>query len=316
MKLLKRNLFATLAAVFVAATCCGTARVNAAEAPSAALGTGLTAGYHLSKSTGPLRPIDLSPFQGKVSTEILASQDTGLQAEIVMYTRLAPGAPKRGLYTLPTDHTYLVMKGKMNVQLGTDEFVVDPSTLILVHPGIPVQVWNSGSEQADVLEVIAPIASSDLAFLMRPATATKVDNAAQYIFLAPPLGEMKKGIGHEGLNERVMASTDNGSTNILERLDDVPPGSGGPPTHKHEEDQLYLVTAGTMTVEYKGEKYPAAPNTLVVLPRGVLHANTNTADTVESHITLLMPAQPGGGPRGIAAESLAAKRAREAHAKP
>ena len=277
------------------------------------LGTGLTAGYHFTKTTDlPLRPIDLSPFQGKSSTEILASPTTGLQAEIVMYTRLAPGAGKRGLYTLPADHTYLVMKGKLNLQLGTDEFVLEPNTLALIHPGVPAQIWNAGTEQADVLEVVAPIATDDLAFLMQPAKPTKVENAAQYIFLAPQLGELKKGVGHEGLNERVMASTDNGSMHILERLDDVPPGSGGPPTHKHEEDQLYLVTAGTMTVEYKGAKMPASPNTLVVLPRGVLHANTNTADVLESHITLLMPAQPGGGPRGLAAVSLADKRAADA----
>lgn len=276
------------------------------------LGTGLTAGYHFTKTTDlPLRPIDLSPFQGKYSTEILAAPSTGLQAEIVMYTRLAPGAGKRALYTLPADHTLLVMKGKLNLQLGTDEFVLESNTLALVHPGVPSQIWNAGTEEAQVLEVVAPIASSDLVFLMQPAKPAKVENAAQYIFLAPELGELKKGVGHEGLNERVMASTDNGSMHILERLDDVAPGSGGPPTHKHEEDQLYLVTAGTMTVEYKGAKMPAGPNTLVVLPRGVLHANTNQGDTVESHITLLMPAQPGGGPRGIAAVSLADKLAGE-----
>ena len=274
------------------------------------LGMGLTAGYHFSKSTDlPLRPIDLSPFQGKYSTEILAAPSTGLQAEIVMYTRLAPGAGKRGLYTMPADHTFLVMKGKLNFQLGTDEFVLEPNTLALVHPDVPAQIWNAGSEEVQVLEVVSPIASSDLSYLMQPAKPSKVENAAQYIFLAPELGEMKKGVGHEGLNERVMASTDNGSKHILERLDDVLPGSGGPPTHTHEEDQLYLVTAGTMTVEYKGQKMPANPNTLVVLPRGVKHANTNQADVTESHITLLMPAQPGGGPRGIAAVSLADKQA-------
>jgi mannose-6-phosphate isomerase-like protein (cupin superfamily) len=317
MKFSKRKISAVVACACAATAGCFTVPVRAAEGPAGSLGTGLTAGYHFTKTTDlPLRPIDLSPFQGKFSTEILAAPSTGLQAEIVMYTRLAPGAGKRGLYTLPTDHTYLVMKGKMNVQLGTDEFVVEPNTLILVHPGIPAQVWNSGTEEADALEVVAPIASSDLAFLMRPATATKVDNAAQYIFLAPDLGPMKGGVGHEGLNERVMASTDNGSMNILERLDDVLPGGGGPPTHKHEEDQLYLVTAGVMTVEYKGQKMPASPNTLVVLPRGVLHANTNTGDAVESHVTLLMPAQPGGGPRGIAAVSLADKLAGKAPAKP
>jgi len=313
MKSAKRHLSAIAACVCVAAAFCFTVPAHAAGE----LGTGLTAGYHFTKTTDlPLRPIDLSPFQGKYSTEILASPTTGLQAEIVMYTRLAPGAGKRGLYTLPADHTLLVMKGKLNLQLGTDDFVLEPNTLALVHPGVPSQIWNAGTEEAQVLEVVAPIASSDLTFLMQPARPAKVENAAQYIFLAPQLGPMKGGVGHEGLNERVMASTDNGSMHILERLDDVLPGGGGPPTHKHEEDQLYLVTAGTMTVEYKGQKMPAGPNTLVVLPRGVLHANTNQGDTTESHITLLMPAQPGGGPRGIAAVSLADKLAGGAQAKP
>ena len=281
-----------------------------AAQPTAPLGTGLTAGYHFSKSTDlPLRPIDLTPFAGKYSTEILASPSTGLQAEIVMYTRLKPGAAKRGLYTLPADHTYLVMKGKLNIQIGTDEFAIEPNSLALIHSAVPSQIWNAGSEEVQVLETIAPIASSDLVYLMQPAKPVKVENAAGHIWLAPPLGEMKKGVGHEGLNERVMASTDNGSTHILERLDDVTPGSGGPPTHMHEEDQLYLVTAGTMMVEYKGQKMPAGPNTLVVLPRGIKHANTNQGDVLESHITLLMPAQPNGGPRGIGPISLATKQA-------
>jgi len=106
MKFLKTNLSANLVIVCLAAGCCGSERVGAAGAPAESLGTGLTAGYHLSKSTGlPLRPIDLSPFKGEVSSEILASPATGLQGEFVLYTRLAPGARKRGLYTLPTDHT-------------------------------------------------------------------------------------------------------------------------------------------------------------------------------------------------------------------
>jgi mannose-6-phosphate isomerase-like protein (cupin superfamily) len=290
--------------VFAALVFSGAANTSGA----ADLGSGLTAGYHFTRSKDlPLRPVDLSPFQGKYSTEILAAPGTGLQAEIVMYTRLAPGAGKRGLYTLPADHTYLVMKGRLNLQLGTDEFVLEPNSLAQVHPGVPSQVWNNGTEQVEVLEVVAPIASSDLTFLMQPAKAVKVQNAAQFVFMAPDLGEMKGGVGHEGLNERVLASTDNGSQHILERLDDVLPGGGGPPTHRHEEDQLYLVTAGTMTVEFKGQTMPAGPNTLVVLPRGAPHANTNQGSVNESHVTLLMPAQPGGGPRGIAPVSLADK---------
>ena len=315
MKLSDRAKSAALVVACLAALLSGANRLYASGTPDSVLGTGLTAGYHITKSTGPLRPVDLTPFQGKFSTEILASPTTGLAAEIVMYTRLAPGAPKRGLYTLPADHTYLVMKGKINVQIGSDEFAVGPNTLILVHSGIPAQVWNAGAEQADVFEAIAPTASSDLVSLMRPARATKVDNPAQYIFLAPDLGPMKGGVGHDSLNERIMASTDNGSMHIHERLDDVLPGGGSAPTHTHEGDQVYLVTAGTMTVEYKGQKFPAGLNTLVILLRGVPHANANQGSTVESHVTLLMPAPPDGGSRGIPAMSLASKLAGEAKPK-
>ncbi len=304
MKIGHAILSAIAATLSLAAVTCSLAAAQA----TAKLGTGLTAGYHFTRTNAlPLRPIDLSPFTGKYSTEILASPTTGLQAEIVMFTRLKPGAAKRGLYTLPADHTLLVMKGKLNLQIGTDEFVLEPNSLALIHSAVPSQIWNAGSEEVQVLETVAPIASSNLVYLMRPAKPVKVENAAQYLWIAPPLSEMKKGVGHEGLNERVLASTDNGSRHILERLDDVMPGSGGPPTHQHEEDQLYLVTAGTMMVEYKGEKMPAGPNTLVVLPRGIKHANTNQGDVLESHITLLMPAQPGGGPRGVAPISLASK---------
>src|SRR5580700_8880070 len=110
----------------------------------------LAGNFHLTNTKGPLHQADISPFKGEVSSEILAGPTNGLDVADIVYTRLAPGAKKKGLYTLPVDHTLLVLSGKMNVQLGTDEFVAAPETLVLVPAGMPFQIWNAGSEQATV----------------------------------------------------------------------------------------------------------------------------------------------------------------------
>jgi mannose-6-phosphate isomerase-like protein (cupin superfamily) len=202
---------------------------------------------------------------------------------------MAPGAKPKGLYSMGVEHTYLVLSGKLNVQLGTDQFVAGPETLVLVPPGVPCQTWNLGSEPMAALEVITPAPSRDLASLMKPATATKIENAAQYIRVAPPLGKLAGGVGHESLNERILADRTNGSAPLLERLNDVLTGGGRTEPHIHPFDQAYFIRKGTMTVDYGLEKFEAPANSLVLLPAGVVHNNSNTGAEVQSIVTLLIP---------------------------
>jgi len=183
----------------------------------------------------------------------------------------------------------LVFSGKLNVQLGTDLFVAGPETLVLVPAGVPHQAWNAGSEPVAGLEVITPAPSRDLASLMKPAAASKIDNAAQYIRVAPPLEKLAGGVGHESLNERILADRTNGSAPVLERLNDVLPGGGRTEAHIHPFDQAYFIRKGTMTVDYGLEKYEAPANSLVLLPAGVVHNNSNTGTGVQSIVTLLIP---------------------------
>lgn len=258
--------------------------------------------FHLSDARGPIRQVDFAPFTGPVYSEILAGPANGLDSAFVIYTRMAPGAHKLGLYTLPVDHTYLVLSGKLKVQIGTEEFEAAPDTLVLVPAGVPHQAWNAGSEQEADLEVVTPAPSRDLLSMMKPAQPRKIDNAAQYVRVAPPLGPLKGGVGHAGLNERVLASRETGSEHVLERLDDVPPAAGGPSSHIHPFDQVYFVTKGTMTVQYGLSTFEAPANSLVVLPMGVVHSNLNKGSTVESHITLLLPEPPKGVPFGASAD--------------
>ena len=284
-----------LRAGYLALTFAATFAALAISASIARAQNSVAGNFHLSSARGPLRQVDLSPMKGNVSSEILAGPTNGLDVAYIVYTRMAAGVGKKGLYTLPVDHTYLVLEGKMNVQLGTDEFVAAPETLVLAPAGVPHQIWNAGSEQVTEYEVITPNPSRDLVSMMKPAQPRKVENAAQYIRVAPPLDKLAGGTGHESLNERVLADKTTGSPNVLERLNDVLPGGGRTNTHMHPFDQLYFIRKGTMTVLYGMKTYQAGPNTLVVLPAGVVHNNSNDGTGVNSYITLLLPdIQPRG----------------------
>jgi mannose-6-phosphate isomerase-like protein (cupin superfamily) len=255
--------------------------------------------FHLSEERGPVRHVDLSPLTQPVSNEILAGPANGLDSAFIVYTRMAAGAPRKGLFTLPVDSTYLVLSGKLNVQLGTDEFVAEPDTLVFVPAGVPHQTWNAGAELATDLEVVTPASSRDLASMMKPAKPSKVENAAQYIRVPPPLTELKMGNrGGTGLNERVLASRATGSEHVLERLDASLTGGGRAETHIHPFDQVYFITKGTMSVQYGLAKYEITPNSLLIIPAGMVHSNVNNTSNVENHVTLLLPENPKGTPAG------------------
>jgi len=224
-----------------------------------------TSVFHLSEERGPVRHVDLTPLTQQVSSQILAGPANGLDSAFVVYTRMAAGARKRGLYSLPVDHTYLVLSGKLNIQLGTDEFVAEPDTLVFVPAGVPHEAWNDGSAPEADLEVLTPAPSRDLASMMKAAKPSKLENAAQYIRVPPPLGELKAGNrGGNGLNERVLASRATGSEHVLERLDVSLTGGGRAETHIHPFDQVYFVTKGTMTVQYGLAKFEITPNSLLI----------------------------------------------------
>ncbi|WP_206239934.1 cupin domain-containing protein [Novosphingobium terrae] len=254
--------------------------------------------YHLSPARGPLRPVDLAPFKGRASSEILAGPSSGLDSSWVIYTRLAAHTLPQGAISLPVDHTFLVLKGSLDIEIGDERFTLKPETLALIPAGVPHRVWNAGGEEDAALEVVTPAPTRDLASLFRPATPRKIEHAAQYVRVAPPLGQLVSGTGHASLNERVLASRATGSAHVLERLNDMLPGGGRSETHLHPFDQVYFVRRGEMTVQYGMASYQAPANTLVVLPIGVAHNNLNNSNQVQSIVTLLLPEPEKGKPLG------------------
>jgi mannose-6-phosphate isomerase-like protein (cupin superfamily) len=267
----------------------------AVTAPAQTGPTRLRWALRLNETRGPIRSVDLSQPLGKeASSEILGGPTNGSDNAYLIYTRMASGAHGPALFTLPVDHYYVVMSGRMTVQIGTDTFVAGPMTGVVLPPNTPHEVWNAGPGPEAHLEVIAPAPSRDLMSMLKPAQPKKIDNAAQYIrqITVPPAKDLKPGLNGAAFTNRAM-----GSPNTM-RLDSTLAGGGGPPTHVHRFEQVYFMVEGSTTVLYGADRLKASQNSIVILAPGVVHTNINESGAPERHITLLLP-QNESGPADI-----------------
>jgi len=255
----------------------------------------------LNETRGPIRTPDMSEPSGSVAlSEILGGPTNGSDNAYLIYTRMAAGARGPALFTLPVEDDYVVLSGKMTVQIGTDKFVAGPYTAVVVPPNTPHEVWNAESGPEANFEVIASAnphkdLSRDLMSMLKPAQATKVDDAAKCIreikFL--PVADLKPG-----LNGQAWTDVTKGSP-IQVRLDSALQGNGNTKTHIHLFEQVYFGTEGDMSLTYGLENLTVKKGDLAIIPPGVLHANASTT-AVGRHITLLLPQPPpGSGPADI-----------------
>jgi mannose-6-phosphate isomerase-like protein (cupin superfamily) len=245
----------------------------------------------LNETRGPIRAVNLSKPLGKTAvSEILGGPTSGSDNAYLIYTRMPSGAHGPALFTLPVEDDYVVISGKLNVQIGTDKFVAGPMTGIIIPANTPHSVWNEGADPEANLEVItcanpAKDLSRNLASMMKPAQPKKVDNAASYIrtIKVPAVSELKPGLNRQTFTSRAKGSP------VTVALDSTSPGSGGPKPHVHRFEQVYFMIDGETTVMYGLDNPVAKKNDIVILPAGVVHTNSNHSSTIERHITLLLP---------------------------
>ena len=244
----------------------------------------------VNETRGPVRAADVTSRLGKeISSEILGGPTNGADAAYLIFTRMPPGAHGPSLFTLPDDHLYLVLEGKMGVQIGTDKFVAEPFTGIVVPAGIPHEVWNDDTTaETRVFEVIAPGSSRNVMSILKPAQPRKVENAAQYMRTpkVPAPNELKPG-----LNGARFAGRDLGTAEQM-RIDTTLPGSGGPSPHVHKFTQVYFETEGETTLTYGLLIYRLPKYSIAIIPPGVVHTNSNKTNAVERHAVLLLNEPP------------------------
>ena len=254
----------------------------------------------LNETRGPIRSADLSTPLGKTAvSEILGGPASGSDNAYLIYTRMPSGAHGPALFTLPAEHYYVVLSGKMNVQIGSDKFVVGPMGGVIVPAGTPHEVWNADAEPEAHFEVITSAnpsrdLSRDVISMLKPAQPKKVENAASFVrqISVPAAAELKPG-----LNRQVYTNRAKGSSATV-ALDSTIPGSGGPKPHVHRFEQVYFMVEGETTVMYGIDNPKAKKNDIVILPVGVVHTNTNMSSAPERHITLLLP-EPASQPFDI-----------------
>src|ERR1700688_4534098 len=146
----------------------------------------LTWSLALNETRGPIRSADVSKTLGKTAlSEILGGPTSGSDNAYLIYTRIPSGAHGPALFTLPVEHYYIVISGKLNVQIGTDKFVVGPMGGVIIPANTPHEVWNSDAEPEAHLEVITSAnpskdLSRDLMSMLKPAQPRKIENAASY----------------------------------------------------------------------------------------------------------------------------------------
>lgn len=244
----------------------------------------------LNETRGPLRSVEPS-HQGKdAMSQILGSPSSGSDNAYLIYTSMPAGSHGPALFTLPVDDYYVVLSGKMNVQIGTDKFDVGPLTGVVIPANTPHSVWNAGTEGETNLEVIssadpAKDLSRNLMSMMKPAQPKKVDNAAQYIreINLPAAADLKPGLNRQTYTNRAKGSP------ITVAIDSTSPGSGGPKSHVHRFEQVYFMVDGATTVMYGLDNFKAKKGDIVIIPAGVVHTNNNQSSQIERHITLLLP---------------------------
>lgn len=108
---------------------------------------------------------------------------------------------------------------------------------------------------------------------------------AQHRVLAPDDGDNVGAIGL-GIYVKLTGADTKGAYSLFEYV--VPPGMGGPPTHIHSrEDELFICTAGTVTVELDGQVHRLPTGSVLLMPRGVPHMFYNETDQ-ETRITAVV----------------------------
>jgi mannose-6-phosphate isomerase-like protein (cupin superfamily) len=255
----------------------------------------------LNETRGPIRTADTSEPSGNAAlSEILGGPTNGSDNAYLIYTRMAEGAHGPAMFTLPAEDDYVVLAGKMTVQIGTDKFVAGPYTAVVVPPNTPHTVWNADAGSEANFEVISSAdphkdLSRDLMSMLKPAQATKVENADKCIrnIKLIAASDLKPG-----LNGQAWTDPSKGSP-IQVRLDSALQGNGNTRMHIHIFEQVYFGTEGDMSLTYGLENLTLRKGDIAIIPPGLIHANASST-AVSRHITLLLPAPlPNSGPADI-----------------
>ena len=216
-----------------------------------------------------LRPFALDGAPGPdPSWLIAAGEELGCTIRLV-----------RGGGVLPTpeasahERIAVVFRGTAFLTAGQDQHEGGEGAVLFLPAGVPGAF--GGPEGSAWLEIVALEEAPNVDGPAPEARAIPID----------PDAFIGTGFGYQGQLDR-----SKGSRSIRVNAVEVSPGSGSPDWHIHAFAQMYLIREGEMTVEVgRRRRLRAGPNTLVILPEGVVHRNFNASGKMERHSAILVP---------------------------
>ncbi|WP_066561068.1 cupin domain-containing protein [Croceicoccus bisphenolivorans] len=164
----------------------------------------------------------------------------------------------------------LILSGDATLSTGDAGNEAAAGDMVFVPSGERASL--SGTDDLYWLEIVAPLTEGR-------------QSAGQSRVL--PLDQSKfegDGFAYYGIIDRT-----GGSASMRINVLQVAPGSGSPDYHIHNFAQIYVIQEGEMTVDIGHHRQVAGPDTLVILPTGVVHRNFNGSGAVERHVSLLVP---------------------------
>lgn len=105
--------------------------------------------------------------------------------------------------------------------------------------------------------------------------------------LEPGSGQDLGAIGL-GILVKLTGEQTRGAYSLFEYV--VPPTAGGPPTHIHSrEDELFICTAGEITVELGEDTHVLREGDVLLMPHGIPHMFYNRSDKVGRITAVVSP---------------------------
>lgn len=80
-----------------------------------------------------------------------------------------------------------------------------------------------------------------------------------------------------GIEHVTLAGSENGLKNLSIWRQSIAPGGATPP-HRHDCEEVVLISAGRGEVSLNGKVHPFGPDTTLVIPRNAPHQITNVGD--------------------------------------
>jgi mannose-6-phosphate isomerase-like protein (cupin superfamily) len=196
-----------------------------------------------------------------------------LRDDVGVTMRICRGGPSAPPAGAASEHErfYLVLEGTAEMQTPHEPAKTAlPGELVHVACGAVATVWG-GSESVwmEIVATSAPCTS--------PAPQAKV----------VPVDPGKFAGG--GFGWQALIGRDMGASTMRMNVLQVAPGSGSPDYHIHEFVQIYVIQAGEMTLDIGRKRHLAQANSVVLIPAGMVHRNFNASDSVERHVSLLVP---------------------------